>query len=495
LGHQDNNTDLGSFFIRLKSSPAYKLIRNSLLYGVGDLLQKFLSVLLIPIYTRYLEPSDYGILALLSILTLVVSTLTMCGLTNGISRYFYYADEQNATKAEVIWSPLIFVFFLTIIVIAILVIFAEPLSNMLFDSSAYRYLVMLTLINVLISNLSSIGRSVLIVEERVLPTNIINICGVLVGVASGLTLVVYLGRGVQGVVEAGLIGSSIMALFSVFFALQGYVPAFNATILKKQLRFSLPLVAAVFAFLFIDSSDRYLLKLYLPLSEVGLYNIGYQAGMLMMLLVGGFSSAWPPYYHRNNQNGEGQQICAKVLNLYLVGAVLFAVMISLGAPLALQLLTPQSYHAAYTVVPWVALAYMLKGPYIILLMGVLMKNKTSWQLYLEGFAAVVNIGLNILLIPIIGREAAAITTLLSYAIMVGGAYFMVNRINPIPNLLPKKIIGVIIAAIVVSGIALIPGYPSASLWIAPMVMALFIPFLFLLFRNEIRLLTEEMKAK
>ena len=491
---QGNNTDLGYFFERLKSSPAYKLVRNSLLYGLGDLLQKFLSVLLIPIYTRYLDPSEYGVLALLGILTLVVSTLTLCGLTNGISRYFYYTDEENTTKSEVIWSPIFFVLLFTSFIVAALVFFAEPLSNLLFDTGAYRYLVVLTLVNILISNISSICRSVLIFEERVWATNTVNIVGVLVGIASGITLVVNLGRGIHGVVEASLIGSASMTVLSVFFSLRGYVPAFNAAILKKQLRFSLPLVASVFAFLFIDSSDRYLLKVYLPLSEVGLYNIGYQVGMIMMLLVSGFSSAWPPYYHRNNQNGEGQQICAMVLSLYLPGAALFAVMISLSAPLALQLLTPQSYHAAYTVVPWVTLSYMLKGPYIIFLMGILMKNKTSWQLYLEGTAAALNIGLNILLIPLIGREAAAITTLLSYAIMVGGVYFMVGHVNPIPNLSLKKIIGVIVAAVIVSIIPLAPGYLGACMWIAPLAMTLLILALLLLFRNKFSACASEIKS-
>ena len=67
-------------------------------------------------------------------------------------------------------------------------------------------------------------------------------------------------------------------------------------------------------------------------------------------------------------------------------------------------------------------------------MGIIIKNKTSWQLYLEVFAAVVNIYLNFTLIPVIGREAAAITTLFSYSVMVIGSYFMVKKVNPISNL-------------------------------------------------------------
>ena len=76
---------------------------------MGSFTQKFLSILLLPIYTRYLDTDDYGVIALITILILILSTLSMCGLTNGISRYFYYTEQENTTKDEVIWSSLLFI--------------------------------------------------------------------------------------------------------------------------------------------------------------------------------------------------------------------------------------------------------------------------------------------------------------------------------------------------------------------------------------------------
>lgn len=469
------------------SSKIFELTLNSLYFGIGDLLQKFLSIFLLPIYTRYLVPEDYGIIALLGILTMVVSALTMCGLTNGISRYFYYSENQGVSRDEVVWSPLLFVIGVTAMVVTSLIYFSGHLSELLFDTANYEYLIILTLINIFISNISDIGRALLIFEERVWTVNAINIIGIVVGATAGITLVVLLDRGVMGVVEAGLFGSAFMGILTYLFSLRRYVLRFNYGILKKQLSFSLPLVVAIFAFFFIDASDRYLLKLFLPLSEVGLYNIGYQVGMLMMLFVGGFTSAWPPYYHRHNQNGEGQSICERVLHMYLLGAAIFSVFISLVSPMALRFLTTDAYYEAYSVSPFVALAYMLKGPYIIFLMGVLQKNKTSWQVYLEGFAAVLNIALNILLIPSIGREAAAITTLLSYAVMVVGSYFMVQRVNPIPGFSSSKTFAIILLAVVFSIIILIPGYMSVYIWASPLVFLIFMFTLFYLYRRDLQI--------
>ncbi len=146
-----------------------------------------------------------------------------------------------------------------------------------------------------------------------------------------------------------------------------------------------------------------------------------------------------PYYHRKNQNGEGQLVCANVLMFYMLIVGMAVVFITVLSPLLLKLLTNESYLLAYTVVPLIALAYLLKGPFLIFLMGIAMKNKTHWQFSLELVAAIINIIGNFLLIPIIGREAAAITTLLSYAFMAIGSYFMVMKIAPIPNI-PVKIV-------------------------------------------------------
>ena len=466
---------------KLNSSKLLQLFKNSFYYGLGSLVQRFLSVILLPIYTRYLTPEDYGIIALATIFMTILTTITMSGLTNGISRYFYYSEKYKITRDEVVSSPLFFVLIISSLSAIFLVNFSEHLSRFLFDSARHSNIIELIAITTLFSNIFTIGQSVLIFEERVWTVNFITIINVLIGAISGIILVAYLDRGVSGVYEASLITTILTSVIVFFVALRRYKFKYNYPLLLKQLRFSMPLMVAVFCFFFIDSSDRYMLKLFVPLSEVGLYNIGYQFGLLMMLFVGGFSAAWPPYYHKNNQNDEGQTICAEILTSYLVIALPLTVILSFVSPIIINILTPNSFHSSYTIVPYVALAYMLKGPYIIFLMGLIMKNKTSWQLYLEAFAAIVNILLNFALIPIIGREAAAITTLISYAIMAVGSYILVNRINPINNIEVMRIsIFIIIGAMFsISSLLFFSNeYNALFVFIPPVLFLLIVYFFF-----------------
>ena len=85
-----------------ESFEVLRLMKHSFVYGIGDIVQRSLSIILLPIYTRYLTPTDYGIISLLAILNMIVGTITMCGLTNGISRYFYYTDQENTSLSKVV---------------------------------------------------------------------------------------------------------------------------------------------------------------------------------------------------------------------------------------------------------------------------------------------------------------------------------------------------------------------------------------------------------
>ncbi|RIK31447.1 MAG: hypothetical protein DCC56_04475 [Anaerolineae bacterium] len=420
------------FFDAVRHHVLYRLVVQTMTYSFGTVIQRVLSLLLLPIYTRYLTPDDYGIVGLLTVTSLVLGTLTSLALTNGIGRYFYYPDQEKTSLESVVWSPVLFTLGFSLLVLIPLALLAGQLSIWIFGSAEYEYLILLTLTGVLVSNLSGIGQSILVFQERAMTVNILNLISIFVAVASGLYLVVVLQRGVTGLIESGLITSTVMALPTLGVSVFRYKPEFSTSILNKQLRFSLPLVAALGAFFILDSSDRYFLKLFLPLSDVGIYNIGYSFGLIIMIFVGGFSSAWPPYYHRNNQNGEGQTICNDVLRVYLLVLSACIVLLTVGAPLVLRLFTTPEFYAADSIVPWVSTAYMLKGPYIIFLMGVLIKNRTSWQLYLEFAAAAVNLGGNLFLIPLYGREAAAFITLISYGVLALGSYYMVQWINPIP---------------------------------------------------------------
>ena len=451
----------------MKSS--FSFGRDTLILAFSSSINKYLSVILIPIYTRFISPEGYGVISIIAIASAILVTLTTLALTNGISRYIYYFDKEQVTKDEVIWSPLIFITILSLFVVSFLLLFSNEISMMIFGVTDFSYVIRISLITLFFSNFNSTGIAILVFEKKVYEVLKLNIIQIFFTTVSSLILLILFDRGLNGIIEAGLICQVLLLPFVYFLCLKNYKICFNNEILSKQLKFSLPLTIAIFAFFFIDSSDRYVLSIFLPLSEVGLYNIGYQGALFIMILVDGFSLSWPPFYYSNNKNGEGQLICSKVFYAFLHIALIFVLFVSLFAPIVLELLTPYEFHNAYSIVPYVVFAYALKGPYIIFLMGLLMKNKTGLQLIIEIFAALLNIILNIYLIQKIGREGAALSTLASYLFMVFAAYVVVQRLNPIPNFSLSKSIKMILIFYPISFLCLfyeqIPNYFIVSSFI------------------------------
>ena len=469
----------------LTSHPIYQLIIQTMTYGFGSIVQKAMGLILLPIYTRYLTPESYGVTAILGVTALILGTISVCALTNGIGRYFFYPDQEKTTIENVIWSPFFFVIGFSLIILVPVCFAAGPISVLLFNTDRYAYLVILTAIGVFITNLSGIGSSLLIFQQRAMTLNILNIFNVIIGVAAGLFFVVFLQHGVNGVVEAGLLTSVVMVIPILSISLFKYRPTFSREILRKELVFSLPLVAALVAFLIIDSSSRYFLAAYWPLSEVGLFNVGNNIGMVMAIIVGGFTSAWPPYYHQHNQNGEGQSFCNNVLRVYLIVCSTGVVALSLAAPLLLIILTTPQFYPAAIVVPLIAVSALLKGPYLIFLVGVQMKNRTDWQLGLECLGAVVSILFNLALIPVLGGIGAAITLVVSYSVLCIGAYWVVMRINPIPNLSKKFFITIAGLTILIAGFMTgLTALRVETLWIDILIIVLFCATFLPLYHKE-----------
>lgn len=435
-----------------------RLFRNSAVLGFGALIQRFLQLLLLPIYTRYLTPDDYGLISVLLVLAIAVNTLCELGLTNGISRYYFYAENEGVSQDTIVWSGFWYMLIASIIAAAGLIVLQRPVSELLFGTPDHGYLVALTAVQVLALSVASASRTLLQMDERMSSLNVWLLIEVLVSVSAGLLLVVVADRGVTGAIEAQVLGMVVPAVVFLRGTMLRFARKFSMAMLKKQLAFSLPLVAGIFAFWFIDSSDRYILNHYLPLEETGLYDMGYKLGTTILIVVSSFTSAWIPYYHRS---GKGQAVVDDALKASLLITGLAVVLLAVGSPLMLRILTAERFHGAYTVVPMVVLAYVLKLPYLLFATGIQMKNRTGVLVILEIIAATVNVIGNLLMVPRYGREAAAVTTTIAYALMTVGSLWLVQRINPIPKLswrLHAVTIGMTTVALVGFMVAMHRGY-------------------------------------
>ena len=182
----------------------------------------------------------------------------------------------------------------------------------------------------------------------------------------------------------------------------------------------------------VDLSDRYLVERYVSTQEVGLYSLGYRFGQIMIVMVTAMALAWPPLSYRILGEADAEAIYSRITSLYLAGAGLVWLAISLFSHEMVVLLSPEEFHASAIYIPPVAFAYLLYGLYVLSQTGLGVAKKSGPISWVTLLAAVVNVGLNVWLIPRFGALAAAYTTIVAYAILTGGCVVVSQRFYPIP---------------------------------------------------------------
>jgi O-antigen/teichoic acid export membrane protein len=204
--------------------------------------------------------------------------------------------------------------------------------------------------------------------------------------------------------------------------------------LKKALAFSLPLVPHGLASWGLTLSDRAILQLYVTLSALGLYSLGYQLGSIMIMISGAISNAWVPFFFRRIA-GEGdaaKPALARLVTYYVLTVCAVAVGLCIFARDAVMLLTHESFHPAYSVVPVVAIGYLWNSLYVIPANFLFVKSRTAWLPVATVTAGMVNIGLNFALVPRFGIMAAAWASFAAFLALFVFTWVIARRFFPFP---------------------------------------------------------------
>lgn len=389
-----------------------KLLNQVLIYGLGDTVNKLAAILLVPLFSRYLTPAEYGVAGILTVANTLLISFCDLGLNSGLIRYFKEEDEDKRHK--LINTNQIVVVSLTLLVALIAWPFSGQISQLFFKTSDYSYLVMLNFFTIPITvSVSAITTSWRLAEKAKLFA-FVNASRVITGFLINIVLIVFMHHGVRGLFEGPIINASFYALIILATNIKLSKLRFSHEHFKKMFTFGFPFVfSGVFLWL-VNWSDRFLLSRLTNLTEVGLYGLGYALGMAIMLPVGAFNSAWTAFYMSVANDPNAKKIYSLILTYYFLIIIFFVLILSIYSRDYFYFFTPAVYHSAYIVVPLVALAYTFNGSFLITAIASFLTKKTYLDPIIEFVAAVINIGLMFILVPILGRMGAAWATLAAY---------------------------------------------------------------------------------
>lgn len=395
-------------------SEVKKTIRHATIYSVGTSLRRLASFLLIPLYTRYFSPSEYGTLALILIVVAVLSIFLNLGMSSALFKFFFETDDRRK-RTTIVSTAFFFLVVSTIVFVLVSIRFADSISRLVFRSYDYRLFLTIAFLTALVDALTNIPLALLRAYQKPIQFAFFSLFRLLSSISFILYFVLVKGEGVLGVLKGGLFASIATWMILSPVVLRHVRFSFSTRILRQLLSFGLPLVPSGLAIWILTLSDRYFLQYFSTLEQVGLYSLGYKLGTLIsVLVVAPFTLAWGPLMFSVQKQSNAKAIYSTVLTYFLFIAAFLGLCFSLYARPLLQKIAMPEYLSSHIVVFPITCSYILYGVYMIFTVGATLSKKTKLLALATGFAACVNLGLNLLLVPRYGVMGAAFATILSY---------------------------------------------------------------------------------
>jgi O-antigen/teichoic acid export membrane protein len=393
------------------------LLGNTLIYGLGNYGIKVIGFLLIPLYTRYLTPTDYGIMALVSMYTQVMFILMNLGQSFSLFR-FYYDHDNDESRERVVAAAMWIVLLFSLPLASVPILFSGPLANRLLGDKTLWYMMAIGTGTVLCKVLLRMPFSLMRAgdESRRYASWSLARNGITTLLAVGLVAWIHLGA--TGVVLSQLLGEFIMCLLLTRVTFRMLRAGFHWEDIKAQLLYGLPLIPSGAAAFALDLVDRWFLKHYHSVSEVGIYSLGYRFGEILTFVVTAFQLSWPQFLFAHRKQEDAPQLYSHMTNYYTAFILFLWLGLAVAAPELIRLMATPAYYSAATVVPIVGFALALDGLTFMFNIGVLFAKKTVLRMVSICTAATVNIALNFLWIPKYGMMGAAWATLVGFLVQM-----------------------------------------------------------------------------
>ena len=385
------------------------------LIGISNILIALSSLIFIPIITKSFSTAEYGMLTQILTTVALLPNIANLGLPYTMVRFL--SAETDKDKFKQSFYPMIMLTTLsTLIILSIYIIFSGPIAGGLFNGNVYILGVTVIISFFACINLMLIAyyRTIKKIKKYSLYLILQTYIGVIV--SSYLTIK---GYSLDVVVWGLFTGYFIVFLLMVIDIIHDLGLGFKFSTLKEELTFALPTVPSSISTWVVDSSDKYVIGIFLGSAAVGCYSPGYALGSVLLMFLSPFAVLLPailPEYYESGDMDEVNKYMKYSLKYYLLITFPAAVGLSvLSKSLLLSITTFDIAQNGFFVTPFVALGAILMGVYGILNNILILEKKTMILGKLWIFVALLNFLLNIFCIPYIGILGAAIATLLSYA--------------------------------------------------------------------------------
>lgn len=408
------------------------IARGAMIVMFSSVLTGVVTFALMPLWTYFLSPEEFGLFGLVQASAGLVQGIVGLGIYAAMGR-FVHDDLHNEHHVGSIVSNSIKCTWVAsaLLCCAAAFIVTAYLGGSTDDGQVWLY-VLISMVWVWFNVSNSQASALFVAFEKHHINAIVNITSLLVGSGIAVALVVWADYGILGRFLGNLAGAGLVGVVLIYWLIKRYWKyKLEWKTSKAMLVYGAPLIVHTLASILLAIGDRFVIERMIGLQAAGLYTVAYLFGKPLEFLIGAISQAWSPRYFRQMQNGEeGDKAIRKFNKYWTLIMVSFVCVATIIAPIIFTWLVEERYQPASPVIAPVIGGLFLMGVYHLSVGPIYVAKKTHLVATTTLVSALVNIGANIILVPMYGIVGAAYGTLISYAMMAVTVTYISKPFHP-----------------------------------------------------------------
>ncbi|HET8564922.1 MAG TPA: oligosaccharide flippase family protein [Solirubrobacterales bacterium] len=445
-----------------------RLATTGAAYTAASILSKVIAVVLLPLYTRYLTPSDYGAAEVLFAAVVSASIVVRFGLIEAILRFYYREDEDGAA---VVRSSFAGLFWLSTLGALVLLPFAGPLSEALLDESAPG-LARIAIGGLWVLTMWEFMLTLFRLEERARAYFLTTLLNVLASIGLTVVLVVGLEDGARGLLIGSYAAGGAFVIGLIAWQWRRLSLRFDRALLRRLFRFGVPTMPAEVSLYLLNFVDRLIIVRSLGLAEAGLYSLAVKFAQAVNVLVRGFQLAWPPLAYSIRDDDEARGVYARVVTFFVAGCAFVVTGMWLFSRWIVRALAAPEFFGSYEAIGLISTAVTLYALYLVLVVILGRTGRTEFNFPAAIGALIANVALNLALVPAMGITGAGLALVISYLVVLALMYAFTQRLFPVPYEWGRLLrVVATVALLVGAGELLVPTSGAAGLLLRALLFA------------------------
>lgn len=396
------------------------MIKNSIIYLLSSIISKAVPFLLLPIMTKYLNPTEYGLLSIYTIMISFFYAFIGMNMQANISKNFFKISKNEMSFYI---GNILFILSLTFTLYSIITYIVSLFFSSIFSIPS-QWLFLLPFMSVVMM-INELNTTILQNEQRAYIFGLFEISNSTIKMGLTILFLVIFSMGWYSQVIGTLLGGLILSSIGIIYMKKrDYITLkYDKEKIKSILNISFPFIPHLLGGIVIAMSDRLFIEKMVSLKAVGIYSVGYMFGMVVLLFTDAFIKAWSPWFYKNlaEVTDSKKNKIVKYTYIYIILLFVLAIGISICAKFILPYFVDIKYYGANQYILWISLGYAVQGVYKIFFPYLVHINRTSFLAISTVVAALLNLILNYFLIKLFGTIGAAYATILAFmvsAIMV-----------------------------------------------------------------------------